>query len=395
MAFDLENGYQPRTFEEILDAVVAEVNAQFGATYDSITIVGNEFYRFFYAGIQEVMKSEAFAAEISVKLTDYIRTANEKINLPKSTISGFVSALKAPEAEGGLGLNSTIKDITNPAEAGYMFLVVDLFKGTFASGNATITNFGNLTSGGDDSITVDGVVFTAQNSPVTPGTATFEATTSNNATATSLAAQINAHATTSPLVTATANGAVVTITADALGVAGNSIALAYTNNDPNVGATVSGATLTGGTENPDFATIKQGIIDRMAAWLTVGLYYNGLEVGTKIAINGQVFTYKFDLPTPVNVLIRITVTTSANATTPILNVNQIRDIFNANFASLYAIGLNFEPEKYLEIERDLPFASDILLERSENGGGTWIATPRAMAYNEKIVITSPATVIVV
>jgi hypothetical protein len=390
MAFDLTNGYQPRTFEEILQAMTDEVNTQFGTTYDTTTIIGTEFYKFFYGGVQLVMQSESYTAEITARMTDYIRTANENINLPKSTIDGFTQGLLRE-----LELNSTIKDITDPAEAGYLFLVVDADDGDHATGNATITNYANLVSGTDDSITVGGVVFTAQTGAATLGTATFQAATSNNATAASLALQINSHATTSPLVKATAIGAVVNLRTIQGGTAGNSITLAYTDNDTNIGATVSGATLSGGTTNADYATTKQAIIDRMHNWLSAALYYTGSETGTKTAINGQSFTYKYALPTPVDILVRITATTSANAKTPILNENQIRDIFDANFAELYRIGLDFEPEKYLEIARDLPFASNILLEYSEDAGATWDDQPRAMAYNEKIIITAPATISVV
>jgi hypothetical protein len=269
MSFDLENGYQPRTFEEILQAFTDEVNAQFGTDYDTTTIVGTEFYKFFYAGAQLVMQAEAQTAEITARMTDYIRTANENINLPKSTIDGFIQGLQRE-----LYLNSTIKNITDPAEAGYLFLVVD----------------------------VD-------------------------------------------------------------------------------------------NEAENYEEIKQEIIDRMHNWLTAGLFYTGSEEGEKVAINGQAFTYKFALPTLVDILVRITVTTSANATTPILNENQIRNIFDANFAALYRLGLDFEPEKYLEIARDLPFASDILLEYNDGAG--WDNEPRSMAYNEKINITAPATISVV
>ena len=115
-----------------------------------------------------------------------------------------------------------------------------------ATGNATITSFANLVSGSADTVEVAGVVFTAQAGAVTPGDPTFQAATTNDATAISLAAQINAHATTSPLVTAGAATNVVTIDADVAGSGGNSLSLAYTDNDTNVGATVSGATLTGG-----------------------------------------------------------------------------------------------------------------------------------------------------
>ncbi len=273
MAWDLTNGYQPRTFEELLQDAVDELNAQLGTSYDTTTIVGTGAYKLIYTCIQLVMQAEAKTAEITAKMTDFIRTANEQINLPKSTIDGFTQGLLRPISEGGLGLVSTIKNLTDPEEAGHLFLVVDV----------------------DD-----------------------------------------------------------------------------------------------GAE--DYEDTKQAIIDKMALWLTVGLFYEGDETGTRMAINGQTFDYAYDLPTPVDILVRITVTTSANAKTPILNENQIRDIFDANFAELYRLGLDFEPEKYLEIARDLPFAADILLEYSENDGGDWDDQPRSMAYNEKINITAPATI---
>lgn len=271
MAWDLENGYTPRTFNEIKAAMLAEVNTQFGTDYDEDTIVGTNEYKYFYAGIQLVMQAEGYTAEITAKMTDYIRTANEKINLSKSTIDGFIAGLLDE-----LELNSTIKNITSSVEAGYLLLCVDV----------------------DD-------------------------------------------------------------------------------------------------EADDYETTKQEIIDRMHQWLSAGLYYSGSEAGTKTALNGQVFNYAYALPTPVDIIVRITVTASANAKTPILNENQIRAIFETNFAELYKLGLNFEPEKYLEIARDCPFASDILLEYSLDDGDNWDVEPFAMAYNEKINITAPATVSVV
>lgn len=115
-----------------------------------------------------------------------------------------------------------------------------------ADGTVTISSYANLVSGTDDVVTVAGVAFTAQTGAATLGDATFQAATSNDATAISLAAQINAHATTSALVEAEAASGVVTITAIEAGAAGNEIALSYTDNDTNVGASVSGANLSGG-----------------------------------------------------------------------------------------------------------------------------------------------------
>lgn len=122
----------------------------------------------------------------------------------------------------------------------------DDVESTQASGNATITSYANLVSGTADKITIGGVEFTAQAGAATPGAGTFQAATSNNNTATSLAAQINAHAVLGLVVEAVAVGAQVNITAKSPGAGGNAVALVYTNNDANIGLTVSGATLTGG-----------------------------------------------------------------------------------------------------------------------------------------------------
>jgi hypothetical protein len=118
---------------------------------------------------------------------------------------------------------------------------------TQASGNITITSYANLLTTAADTVSVAGVAFTAQSGAATLGTATFRAATGNTETAASLAAQINAHPTTSALVTAVAALGVVTITSILSGTGGNSIALGYTDNGGgNIGATKSGTALTGG-----------------------------------------------------------------------------------------------------------------------------------------------------
>ena len=117
---------------------------------------------------------------------------------------------------------------------------------TAATGTITVTSYANLLVTTPDTIEVAGVVFTAQSGAVTLGTATFRAATSNDATAASLAAQINGHAVASTKVTASVVSAVVTVTAKATGVAGNAYTLVYDDNGAEIGLTVSGATLTGG-----------------------------------------------------------------------------------------------------------------------------------------------------
>lgn len=136
-----------------------------------------------------------------------------------------------------------------------------------ATGVITISSYANLVSGTDDSVSIAGTAFTAQAGAATPGDATFQAATSNAATATSLAAQINAHATVSLKVYAvvTSSG-VVTLYSVAEGVGstgtGNDIAVAYTDNDTNVGITLSGLSggkMSGGSDTiSDIAYISKG-----------------------------------------------------------------------------------------------------------------------------------------
>jgi hypothetical protein len=110
-----------------------------------------------------------------------------------------------------------------------------------ADGVATISAFAALVAGTADTLTVGEIVFTAQATSAVAGEATFQSATSNEATASSLATQINAHNGTKNLVIATAVGAVLTIKAKNSGSAGNNIVLAY-NSNGSVGIVLSGIT---------------------------------------------------------------------------------------------------------------------------------------------------------
>lgn len=174
--------------------------------------------------------------------------------------TGVLSLVKADGLWCGISLGRDLSDAKKTSVLPVGLRVPVLLKSKKASGNVTITSYANLVSGTADTVTINGTVFTAQAGAVTPGGATFQAATSNNATATSLAAQINAHATASLVVTAKVLNAVVTLYADAGGTAGNAITLAYADNgSATVGATVSGATLTGGAALPDFVVLGEKV----------------------------------------------------------------------------------------------------------------------------------------
>lgn len=157
----------------------------------------------------------------------------------------------------GKSLSNTL-DCVAVARAGLSVPV--LLEATPARGTVTITNFANLVSGTADVITVGATAFTAQAGAATPGAATFQAATTDEATATSLATQINAHATAGALVEAVASGDEVLITAKLNTAAGNDIVLTYTDNDTNVGATVTGSgTLSGGADPADYVVLGEKV----------------------------------------------------------------------------------------------------------------------------------------
>lgn len=172
---------------------------------------------------------------------------------------GALSVTKSDGSLIGVSLGKSLSDTKKTAVARTGERVPLLIDSESADGTVTITSYANLVSGTDDAVTINGTAFTAQTGAATLGTGTFQAATSNDATATSLAAQINAHAVVGLLVTAVANAAIVTLTAKAGGAAGNAITIAYTDNDTNIGATVSGATLTGGADEYDHAVIGAAV----------------------------------------------------------------------------------------------------------------------------------------
>ena len=167
---------------------------------------------------------------------------------------GLPSLLKSAGMRMGVSLGASLSDHKRTAvcKAGLKVGIRAHLKRS--TGVITISSYANLLTTTPDSITIGSSVFVAQSGAATPGTLFFRAATSNIATATSLATQINAHATASTLVYAVDNGdATVTIYAKTEGAgSGNDVAVAYTDNGGgNIGATLSGLSggkLSGGSD---------------------------------------------------------------------------------------------------------------------------------------------------
>lgn len=122
MGYAQDSGYTPRTVEDILDAIRLEINTQFGTSYTTENFVGTNFYKYFYALAQELMKSEVSMSEIFAKLQQYIAITNERILRPVSTPPGIIEALA------NAGYEASVKAITN-TDAGKLFICVNVDSG--------------------------------------------------------------------------------------------------------------------------------------------------------------------------------------------------------------------------------------------------------------------------
>lgn len=262
MSFSVTNGYRPRSYETILADCVAVVNQEFGTSYTSQTFVGTNLWKYLYATIQGMMTIENNISELGVKLQDYIRTQNEELIIHRSSVDGFMQAM-----EDELGLISSLKPCESDADAGEIYLAVDI---------------------------------------------------------------------------------------DSAG--------------------------------SDYAEKKQQIFNTMHKYLTAGLHYNGTETGTVTATNGQVFNYAYELPTKKAMKIKIQVRVSENNNLFVETTNKIKEKLLENFSNLYRLGFDFEPQQYLNISRDLPFASEITTQYSTNSGSSWATEVLESDYKTKYTI---------
>ncbi len=367
MSFSQDAGYLPVPLTTIISAVREQINTQFGTDYDETSFLGTNWYKFIYAVAQRMQENEVKTSEIFTKLQEYIALTNDAIQRPSVSLPGlieafededYVAAVKAPlEADAGL-VNICVD-------------IADTISGTAARGEFEITDFAKLVSGTDDSVGVGATTFTAQAGTATPGGATFQAATSNEDTAESLALQINSHATAGLLVRARAFGARVVLTAIDRGVAGNSITLAYTDNDANIGATKSGTALTGGTAvDATYAAIKLAVATLIKDFVAAGLVTVGTETETIVLSNGQSFDFSFHLPYRIPVLLRLSLTASENNLLVIPSDEDLRQLVFDRVGDRYRLGWNFEPQRYFNLA-DALWASECVLEYSLDDGTTW------------------------
>ncbi len=348
MGFAQESGYTPISIESLMLIVMDNVNTQFGQSYTSETFIGTNWYKFYYALIQRLQESEVKTSEIFTKLQQYIAITNERISRPVVTNPGLISALSVA------GYLASIKKPIS-ADAGKIYVCVDAIGAT---------------------------TFTAQTGAVSHGGATFQAATANSNTATSLADQINNHAVASLVVRATAYGAKVYVRSLHGGTAGNAIVFTYTDNDTNVGATLTGSgTLLGGTANADYNDIREEICGIIKDSTVAGAVTQGTEEEAIVLSNGQSFDFKYNLPNLIRCKLKLTLVLSENNQVFIQPPDITKQRLLDKILATYGLGKNFEPQRYFSVV-DAPWAQSVLLEYSNDDGSTYASTVFDANYDD-------------
>lgn len=113
--WDPLNGFVPRSFDEILAQMVESINQQYGTAYDSVTIQGTNFYKYFYAGIQVIMEAEQQVSDLSAKYQSYVARTNQRILQPRGTVDGFINFIAS---DGVLNTEGSFDPTDTPEKAG-------------------------------------------------------------------------------------------------------------------------------------------------------------------------------------------------------------------------------------------------------------------------------------
>lgn len=121
MSFDVVNGFEKQSFDDILQIMTNAINQQFNTDYTTDTIVGSNHFKFFYGGLQLRMECDNKIAELGNKIIDYIRTTNESISQPVSSPDGTIKYFKD-----NLGLTVSLRPILQASDAGKPAVCVDI-----------------------------------------------------------------------------------------------------------------------------------------------------------------------------------------------------------------------------------------------------------------------------
>lgn len=136
---------------------------------------------------------------------------------------------------------------------------------------------------------------------------------------------------------------------------------------------------------PGYAATKLAICNLIKDYVVAGVVTQGTEVESLTLTNGQVFDFKYNLPDRTTIKLRLTVTISRNNQNVIASPEDQKLKLLSNIQALYSLGKDFEPERYYTTV-DAPWAGDILLEYSLDGGTTWFDDTYEAAYDDYFTV---------
>lgn len=117
--YSIENGFIPRTFNQIMNELMGNININFGLNYTEENFIGTNFYKFCYSIAESIVEQDVMTQNIYEHYLNYVTNVNLKINTPVCTIDNLLEKFDAEDIEVGFMEN----DDTN---CGTIYMSVNL-----------------------------------------------------------------------------------------------------------------------------------------------------------------------------------------------------------------------------------------------------------------------------
>lgn len=136
----------------------------------------------------------------------------------------------------------------------------------------------------------------------------------------------------------------------------------------------------------DYATTKSKICHLIKDYVAAGIVADGQESGGQYELitlsNGQSFNFGFYLPNEIPVIFKATFTVSDNNLLVVPDDETIRQEIHDRIKGYYKLGLDFEPQRYVNLGY-YPWAATAILEWSDDDGANWYSTVYEADYDDK------------
>lgn len=133
--------------------------------------------------------------------------------------------------------------------------------------------------------------------------------------------------------------------------------------------------------DPDYAAEKLLLCGYVKDCCVAGVVSQGTESSLITLENLQSFAFKYNLPTRVVTILKLTITLSENNQYVIQTPEVVVETLLANIAARYKLGMNFEPQRYFSVI-DAPWAAAVKLEYSIDAGSNWLTAVYDSDYDK-------------